>query len=103
MPYINRDQLSTQDLILEVESTLSAMEASLAAWKAATAESRREATVNAMLRRYPGAVYGKSQDYLTCDPISAAYAIIALPDGYAVHKTIQPAGVVGALVERVRI
>lgn len=92
MPYINRDQLSTQDLILEVENVLTMVDANLITLK-----------VRSMQQRYPDAVYGRSYDYRFCEPLTAPYAIITLPDGYAVHRTILPAGVVGALIERIRL
>lgn len=72
------------------------------AWSAVLAPLYAAAQI--VRQRYPDAAYGRWSDYValgSARPLTTAYAVIALPDGYAVHRVLN--GVIGAHVESIRV
>ena len=69
------------------------------------ADAGMQRAAEAIYRRYPGATYGRWNDYVTALAVNsepmvlmAPYAVITLPDGYAVHCVL-PSGALGAHIE----
>lgn len=75
---------------------------------ASLCEAGMKRAAQTVYARYPNAVFGRWNDYVTALAtnteavlLTAHYAVIALPDGYAVHYVL-PGGSLGAHVETIR-